>query len=142
MKFLDIETLRDRVNEDLKFNEFSLIEENQKNVSKHHYYLTLLYEEEEKLEKLKQTKDVLYKELYQFYKWGKSKIYPSKTFDRMVKSEDIKVLIDGDEKWQKFMKLYRKQEAIVKYLTHVEKLFSNRYYSLTNAVKLWNKEQQ
>lgn len=141
MDILNIEELREKVEEEIKFNDYNIVEENQINQAKQHHYLTLLDTEVEKLNDLDKKKDQLYRWLYEFYRWGTSeKIYPKRQFDKHLKSEEIKIYIHGDSKWIKFMKIYEKQEAVVKYLERVVKMFENRSYAITNGVKLLKHE--
>jgi len=142
MKIIDFENLKEKVKDDLVFNDSTLKSENENNSSKLHYYLTLLYQEKDKLFELESMQKKLFAELMKFYKWGENeKIYPKKKFERIVKNEDVKVLIEADSKWQKFQKIFKKQLMIVEYLEKVVKLFESRHFSLSNAIKLYEKEK-
>jgi len=132
MKILDFDQLKDRVEKDLEFDEYNLIEENQRNTAKHHHYITLKIEEEEKFAKLEEMKNKLYDKLYDQFRWDD---------EHHLNRAEIDIKINGNDKWTRFMQIYNQQKRIVDYLTKVEGLFSNRYYSITNAVKLVQQER-
>lgn len=141
MKIFNLDELKERVQKDLQFTEFNIIDENRNNLAKQHHYLSIFLEEQEKLSTLEEKKNLLYTKLFNFYKWGKSDIYPNRQFDRHVTTQEIKeVYIPGDEKWLQLMKIYNKQKAIVNYLDKVVGMFEKRSYSLSNAVKLMQRE--
>jgi len=132
MKFLDLKELQERVAGELELNEYNVSEANKRNIPYQHRYLTLKYEEEEKLDELRAVKDRLHDRLYDQYRWRNDKIIKHK--------DELLGKVTSDPRWRKFMRIYRKQERIVNYLEKVVGLFEKRSFSITNLFKELERE--
>jgi len=95
-------------------DQFQLVEENMKTVSKLHYWISKLAIERRVLIKLKRKRDSLYSQLYEDYREGKNgKGHISLTKD------GIEAYITKDSQFQRWDSIYQEQANIVDYIDQI-----------------------
>ena len=95
-------------------DQFQLVEENMKTVSKLHYWISKLAIERRVLLKLKRKRDSLYSQLYEDYREGKNgKGHISLTKD------GIEAYITKDSQFQRWDSIYQEQNNIVDYIDQI-----------------------
>ena len=116
---------QERVAQELKITDLTI--DNINNIPLEHFYFQLYIDYRYSLYKTEQILDTTYQELYNHYKFE---------YNKDLKSNEIILYIQADEKFKKVKSTLNKLKVIIEYLEGVVKMFANRSYHIKNALEL------
>lgn len=109
-----ISTIHEELEDIFTIDQYQLVDENIKTVSKLHYWISKLAVERRILLKMKRKRDSLFSQLYEDYREGKNgKGHISLTKD------GIEAYINKDTTFQKWDSMYQEQNNIVEYIDQI-----------------------
>ena len=126
---LNFDTLKQEVRDSLRLDEFVLQEEAMNNTSKHHEIIVQWFEMQDKQSYYRRYEKVLYKLLYDWYKYE----CPTGPFRT---KEDYNRHIYAHETWVLLKRIQDQVDQITNYLSYVEKLFGSRNFSIGAVSRL------
>jgi hypothetical protein len=109
-----IEAISNELEDIFVIDQYNLVEENMKTVSKLHYWISKMAIERRILIKLKRKRDSVYSKLYEDYREGKNgKGHITLTRD------GIDAYINKDPQFQRWDSIYQEQNNIVEYIDQI-----------------------
>lgn len=136
---MNIETLYDEVQRDLKIDDTELDLESIRTPQIHNKYLKYFTQQSLQYKKLQDDYKVLYRDKWEYYT-GKSpaNVYAEKPFDIKVLKADVNIYIDADEELQQLGQRIAYTKQVVEYLERVLKEINNRNWNIRNTIE-WKK---
>ena len=136
---MDLETLQNQVDVDLKIDDTELDLESIRTPQLHNKYLKLFTKYSLQLKKVKDDYDGLYKFKWEYYT-GKStmEVYQAEPFDLKVLKSDVHIYLNADEELQKLGQRQEYLNVVVVYLERVLREINNRNWNIRNTIE-WKK---
>ena len=136
---MDLETLQNQVDVDLKIDDTELDLESIRTPQLHNKYLKLFTKYSLQLKKVKDDYDGLYKFKWEYYT-GKStmEVYQAEPFDLKVLKSDIHIYLNADAELQKLGQRQEYLNVVVVYLERVLREINNRNWNIRNTIE-WKK---
>ena len=136
---MDLETLQNQVDVDLKIDDTELDLESIRTPQLHNKYLKLFTKYSLQLKKAKDDYDGLYKFKWEYYT-GKASpdTYREKPFDIKVLKSDVYIYLNADEELQKLGQRIEYLKIVVVYLERVLREINNRNWNIRNTIE-WKK---
>ena len=136
---MDLETLQNQVDVDLKIDDTELDLESIRTPQLHNKYLKLFTKYSLQLKKAKDDYDGLYKFKWEYYT-GKASpdTYREKPFDMKVLKSDVYIYLNADEELQKLGQRIEYLKIVVVYLERVLREINNRNWNIRNTIE-WKK---
>jgi len=136
---MDLETLQNQVDIDLKIDDTELDLESIRTPQLHNKYLKLFTKYSLQLKKVKDDYDGLYKFKWEYYT-GKStmEVYQAEPFDLKVLKSDVHIYLNADEELQKLGQRQEYLNVVVVYLERVLREINNRNWNIRNTIE-WKK---
>ena len=136
---MDLETLQNQADVDLKIDDTELDLESIRTPQLHNKYLKLFTKYSLQLKKVKDDYDGLYKFKWEYYT-GKStmEVYQAEPFDLKVLKVDVGIYLDADTELQRLGQKKEYLNVAVVYLERVLREINNRNWNIRNAIE-WKK---
>ena len=136
---MDLETLQNQADVDLKIDDTELDLESIRTPQLHNKYLKLFTKYSLQLKKVKDDYDGLYKFKWEYYT-GKStmEVYQAQPFDLKVLKSDVGIYLNADEELQKLGQRQEYLNVVVVYLERVLREINNRNWNIRNTIE-WKK---
>jgi len=136
---MDLETLQNQVDIDLKIDDTELDLESIRTPQLHNKYLKLFTKYSLQLKKVKDDYDGLYKFKWEYYT-GKStmEVYQAEPFDLKVLKSDVHIYLNADEELQKLGQRQEYLNVVVVYIERVLREINNRNWNIRNTIE-WKK---
>jgi hypothetical protein len=136
---MDLETLQNQVDVDLKIDDTELDLESIRTPQLHNKYLKLFTKYSLQLKKVKDDYDGLYKFKWEYYT-GKAplSVYKAEPFDLKVLKSDVHIYLNADEELQKLGQRQEYLNVVVVYLERVLREINNRNWNIRNTIE-WKK---
>ena len=136
---MDLETLQNQADIDLKIDDTELDLEFIRTPQLHNKYLKLFTKYSLQLKKVKDDYDGLYKFKWEYYT-GKStmEVYQAEPFDLKVLKSDVHIYLNADEELQKLGQRQEYLNVVVVYLERVLREINNRNWNIRNTIE-WKK---
>ena len=136
---MDLETLQNQADVDLKIDDTELDLESIRTPQLHNKYLKLFTKYSLQLKKVKDDYDGLYKFKWEYYT-GKStvEVYQAEPFDLKVLKSDIHIYLNADAELQKLGQRQEYLNVVVVYLERVLREINNRNWNIRNTIE-WKK---
>ena len=136
---MDLETLQNQADVDLKIDDTELDLESIRTPQLHNKYLKLFTKYSLQLKKVKDDYDGLYKFKWEYYT-GKStmEVYQAEPFDLKVLKSDVYIYLNADEELQKLGQRIEYLKIVVVYLERVLREINNRNWNIRNTIE-WKK---
>ena len=136
---MDLETLQNQVDVDLKIDDTELDLESIRTPQLHNKYLKHYTKYSLQLKKAKDEYKSLYKFKWEYYT-GKSssEVYQEKPFDLKVLKADISIYLEADEELQQLGQKEAYLETTVNYLEKILREITNRNWTIRNTIE-WKK---
>ena len=136
---MDLETLQNQVDIDLKIDDTELDLESIRTPQLHNKYLKLFTKYSLQLKKVKDDYDGLYKFKWEYYT-GKStmEVYQAEPFDLKVLKSDVHIYLNADEELQKLGQRQEYLKVVVVYIERVLREINNRNWNIRNTIE-WKK---
>ena len=136
---MDLETLQNQVDVDLKIDDTELDLESIRTPQLHNKYLKLFTKYSLQLKKVKDDYDGLYKFKWEYYT-GKStmEVYQAEPFDLKVLKADVHIYLNADAELQKLGQRQEYLNVVVVYLERVLREINNRNWNIRNTIE-WKK---
>tara|TARA_R110002020_G_scaffold464595_1_gene685403 strand:- start:343 stop:768 length:426 start_codon:yes stop_codon:yes gene_type:complete len=136
---MDLETLQNQVDVDLKIDDTELDLESIRTPQLHNKYLKLFTKYSLQYKKAKDDYDGLYKFKWEYYT-GKStmEVYQAEPFDLKVLKSDVGIYLNADEELQKLGQRTEYLNVVVVYIERVLKEINNRNWNIRNTIE-WKK---
>ena len=136
---MDLETLQNQVDVDLKIDDTELDLESIRTPQLHNKYLKLFTKYSLQYKKAKDDYDGLYKFKWEYYT-GKStmEVYQAQPFDLKVLKSDVGIYLNADEELQKLGQRTEYLNVVVVYIERVLKEINNRNWNIRNTIE-WKK---
>ena len=136
---MDLETLQNQVDVDLKIDDTELDLESIRTPQLHNKYLKLFTKYSLQLKKAKDDYDGLYKFKWEYYT-GKAtlSVYKAEPFDLKVLKSDVHIYLNADEELQKLGQRQEYLNVVVVYLERVLREINNRNWNIRNTIE-WKK---
>lgn len=142
---MNIESLRDMVEKDIKIDETDLNSESLRTPQLHNKYLVLYQNSQLQLEKLEFEEKVLKRDKWLYYsgKMGEDDLnrHQWEPFEYNILKTDIPMFIDSDGDMQKIRAKISLQKSIATYLEEVIKIIVGRQWNIKSAIE-WIKFTQ
>ena len=132
---MDLETLQEQVDKDLKINDTELDLESLKTPQLHNKYMKHYTKFKLMLTKAETDYSILKRQNWEYYT-GKAdaSVYAEKPFDLKVLRTDVDKYIESDEEWIKANQKVKYLETIVDFLDRTLRQISNRTFTIKNAI--------
>ena len=125
--FMDFETLKSQIREDIKLTERNVLQKSIDFASIYQKYLEIFTTELSKLKSLQITLDKNYGELLHHYKF---------TYEfKLNSASEIEAHVKSDQKYITNLELYNTQENLVKFLEKTLSNISAMQYSIKNIIE-------
>ena len=136
---MDLETLQNQVDVDLKIDDTELDLESIRTPQLHNKYLKLFTKYSLQLKKVKDDYDGLYKFKWEYYT-GKStmEVYQAEPFDLKVLKADVHIYLNADAELQKLGQRQEYLNVVVVYIERVLREINNRNWNIRNTIE-WKK---
>ena len=136
---MDLETLQNQADVDLKIDDTELDLESIRTPQLHNKYLKLFTKYSLQLKKVKDDYDGLYKFKWEYYT-GKAalSVYKAEPFDLKVLKSDVHIYLNADEELQKLGQRQEYLNVVVVYLERVLREINNRNWNIRNTIE-WKK---
>ena len=136
---MDLETLQNQVDVDLKIDDTELDLESIRTPQLHNKYLRQFTKYSLQYKKAKDDYDGLYKFKWEYYT-GKStmEVYQAEPFDLKVLKSDVGIYLNADEELQKLGQRTEYLNVVVVYIERVLKEINNRNWNIRNTIE-WKK---
>ena len=136
---MDLETLQNQVDVDLKIDDTELDLESIRTPQLHNKYLKLFTKYSLQLKKVKDDYDGLYKFKWEYYT-GKStmEVYQAEPFDLKVLKADVHIYLNADAELQKLGQRQEYLKVVVVYIERVLREINNRNWNIRNTIE-WKK---
>ena len=136
---MDLETLQNQVDVDLKIDDTELDLESIRTPQLHNKYLKLFTKYSLQLKKVKDDYDGLYKFKWEYYT-GKAtlSVYKAEPFDLKVLKSDVHIYLNADEELQKLGQRQEYLNVVVVYIERVLREINNRNWNIRNTIE-WKK---
>ena len=136
---MDLETLQNQADIDLKIDDTELDLESIRTPQLHNKYLKLFTKYSLQYKKAKDDYDGLYKFKWEYYT-GKStmEIYQAEPFDLKILKSDVHIYLNADEDLQKLGQRTEYLNVIVVYIERVLREINNRNWNIRNTIE-WKK---
>ena len=136
---MDLETLQNQVDVDLKIDDTELDLESIRTPQLHNKYLKQFTKYSLQYKKAKDDYDGLYKFKWEYYT-GKStmEVYQAEPFDLKVLKSDIHIYLNADAELQKLGQRQEYLNVVVVYLERVLREINNRNWNIRNTIE-WKK---
>ena len=136
---MDLETLQNQADVDLKIDDTELDLESIRTPQLHNKYLKLFTKYSLQLKKVKDDYDGLYKFKWEYYT-GKStmEVYQAEPFDLKVLKSDVHIYLNADEELQKLGQRQEYLNVVVVYIERVLREINNRNWNIRNTIE-WKK---
>ena len=136
---MDLETLQNQVDVDLKIDDTELDLESIRTPQLHNKYLKLFTKYSLQLKKVKDDYDGLYKFKWEYYT-GKStmEVYQAEPFDLKVLKADVHIYLNADAELQKLGQRQEYLNVVVVYVERVLREINNRNWNIRNTIE-WKK---
>ena len=136
---MDLETLQNQADVDLKIDDTELDLESIRTPQLHNKYLKLFTKYSLQLKKVKDDYDGLYKFKWEYYT-GKStmEVYQAEPFDLKVLKADVHIYLNADAELQKLGQRQEYLNVVVVYLERVLREINNRNWNIRNTIE-WKK---
>ena len=136
---MDLETLQNQVDVDLKIDDTELDLESIRTPQLHNKYLKQFTKYSLQYKKAKDDYDGLYKFKWEYYT-GKStmEVYQAEPFDLKVLKSDVHIYLNADEELQKLGQRQEYLNVVVVYLERVLREINNRNWNIRNTIE-WKK---
>jgi len=136
---MNIETLYEEVQRDLKIDDTELDLESIRTPQIHNKYLKYFTQQSLQYKKLQDDYKILYRDKWEYYT-GKSpaNVYAEKPFDIKVLKADVNIYIDADEELQQLGQKIAYTKQVVEYLERILKEINNRNWNIRNTIE-WKK---
>ena len=133
---MDLETLQNQADVDLKIDDTELDLESIRTPQLHNKYLKLFTKYSLQLKKVKDDYDGLYKFKWEYYT-GKStmEVYQAQPFDLKVLKSDVGIYLNADEELQKLGQRTEYLNVVVVYLERVLREINNRNWNIRNTIE-------
>lgn len=142
---MNIESLRDMVEKDVKIDETDLNSESLRTPQLHNKYLVLYQNSQLQLEKLEFEEKILKRDKWLYYsgKMGEDDLNRHKwePFEYTILKTDIPMFIDSDSDMQKIRAKISLQKTMTNYLEEVIKIVVGRQWNIKSAIE-WIKFTQ
>ncbi len=142
---MNIETLRQLVEEDIKINETDLNSESLRTPQLHNKYLVLYENSKLQLEKLEFEEKILKRDKWLYYtgKMGDDDLKKNgwEPFEHNILKTDIPMFLDSDRDLQKIRAKISLQKSTCSYLEEVIKIITGRQWNIKSAIE-WIKFTQ
>ena len=136
---MDLETLQNQVDVDLKIDDTELDLESIRTPQLHNKYLKLFTKYSLQYKKVKDDYDGLYKFKWEYYT-GKStmEVYQAEPFDLKVLKSDVHIYLNADAELQKLGQRQEYLKVGVVYIERVLREINNRNWNIRNTIE-WKK---
>ena len=136
---MDLETLQNQADVDLKIDDTELDLESIRTPQLHNKYLKLFTKYSLQLKKVKDDYDGLYKFKWEYYT-GKAtmQVYQAEPFDLKVLKSDVHIYLNADEELQKLGQRQEYLNVVVVYIERVLREINNRNWNIRNTIE-WKK---
>ena len=136
---MDLETLQNQVDVDLKIDDTELDLESIRTPQLHNKYLKQFTKYSLQYKKAKDDYDGLYKFKWEYYT-GKAtmEVYQAEPFDLKVLKSDVHIYLNADEELQKLGQRQEYLNVVVVYLERVLREINNRNWNIRNTIE-WKK---
>ena len=136
---MDLETLQNQADVDLKIDDTELDLESIRTPQLHNKYLKLFTKYSLQLKKVKDDYDGLYKFKWEYYT-GKAtlSVYKAEPFDLKVLKSDVHIYLNADEELQKLGQRQEYLNVVVVYIERVLREINNRNWNIRNTIE-WKK---
>ena len=136
---MDLETLQNQADVDLKIDDTELDLESIRTPQLHNKYLKLFTKYSLQLKKVKDDYDGLYKFKWEYYT-GKStmEVYQAEPFDLKVLKADVHIYLNADAELQKLGQRQEYLNVVVVYIERVLREINNRNWNIRNTIE-WKK---
>ena len=136
---MDLETLQNQADIDLKIDDTELDLESIRTPQLHNKYLKLFTKYSLQLKKVKDDYDGLYKFKWEYYT-GKStmEVYQAEPFDLKVLKSDVHIYLNADAELQKLGQRQEYLNVVVVYIERVLREINNRNWNIRNTIE-WKK---
>ena len=136
---MDLETLQNQADVDLKIDDTELDLESIRTPQLHNKYLKLFTKYSLQLKKVKDDYDGLYKFKWEYYT-GKStmEVYQAEPFDLKVLKSDVHIYLNADAELQKLGQRQEYLKVVVVYIERVLREINNRNWNIRNTIE-WKK---
>jgi hypothetical protein len=142
---MNIESLRQMVEEDVKIDETNLNEESLKTPQLHNKYLIMYENAKLQLEKLEFEEKVIKRDKWLYYtgKMGDDDLQKNnwEPFEHNILKTDIPMFLDSDRDLQRIRAKISLQKSITSYLEEVIKIITGRQWNIKSAIE-WIKFTQ
>ena len=136
---MDLETLQNQVDKDLKIDDTELDLESIRTPQLHNKYLKLYTEHSLRLKKVRDEYKYLYREKWEYYT-GKAQpiVYEQNPFDLKILKSDVNIYLEADRDLQEIGDKEAYLATVVNYLEKVLREINNRNWNIRNAIE-WKK---
>jgi len=136
---MNIETLYEEVQRDLKIDDTELDLESIRTPQIHNKYLKYFTQQSLQYKKLQDDHKVLFRNKWEYYT-GKApaEVYAEKPFDIKVLKADVSIYMDADEELQLLGQKIAYTKQVVEYLERILKEINNRNWNIRNTIE-WKK---
>ena len=136
---MDLETLQNQADVDLKIDDTELDLESIRTPQLHNKYLKLFTKYSLQLKKVKDDYDGLYKFKWEYYT-GKAtmNVYQAEPFDLKVLKADVHIYLNADAELQKLGQRQEYLKVVVVYIERVLREINNRNWNIRNTIE-WKK---
>ena len=136
---MDLETLQNQVDVDLKIDDTELDLESIRTPQLHNKYLKQFTKYSLQYKKAKDDYDGLYKFKWEYYT-GKStmEVYQAEPFDLKILKSDVHIYLNADEELQKLGQRTEYLNVVVVYIERVLREINNRNWNIRNTIE-WKK---
>ena len=136
---MDLETLQNQADVDLKIDDTELDLESIRTPQLHNKYLKLFTKYSLQLKKVKDDYDGLYKFKWEYYT-GKAtmNVYQAEPFDLKVLKSDVHIYLNADAELQKLGQRQEYLNVVVVYIERVLREINNRNWNIRNTIE-WKK---
>ena len=136
---MDLETLQNQADVDLRIDDTELDLESIRTPQLHNKYLKLFTKYSLQLKKVKDDYDGLYKFKWEYYT-GKAtlSVYKAEPFDLKVLKSDVHIYLNAEEELQKLGQRQEYLNVVVVYLERVLREINNRNWNIRNTIE-WKK---